>query len=72
MGEKFFLFDKLFLPGHNNPEINFEFQITEIKQSSILRKIKNRNDFTHFDFIFSDTHYNLPSHKEHQELRQLN
>lgn len=87
MGEKFFLFDKSFLRGHNNPEINFRFQftemkynpeinfrfqITEIKQSSNLRKIKNRNDFTHFDFIFSDTYYNLPSHKEHQELRQLN
>jgi hypothetical protein len=40
MGEKFFLFDKLFLPGQNNPEINFRFQITEIKQSSNLRKIK--------------------------------
>jgi hypothetical protein len=61
MGENFFLFDKLFLPGQNNPEINFRFQITEIKQSSNLRKIKNRNDFTHFDFIFSDALFCLPS-----------
>ena len=31
MGKNFFLFDKLFLPGHNNPEINFRFQFTEMK-----------------------------------------
>lgn len=40
MGEKFFLFDKLFLSGQNNPEINFEFQITEIKYPSVLRENK--------------------------------
>ena len=61
MGKKFFYFDKSFLRGHNSPEINFRFQITGNK--------KNRNDFTHFDFIFSSALYSLPSHKEHQELR---
>ena len=35
MGEKFFLFDKLFLPGHNNPRVVFQFGKTEQNHFSI-------------------------------------
>ena len=50
MGKKFFLFDKLFLPGHNNPEINFRFQFTEMKY----------NPEINFEFQITEIKYTPP------------